>query len=509
MFPANSYNNQNNYYQYNNNQYNQYQFNIYNQNQYNQYAQPVSQPTIEFQRDESDFDIKFFRLHPSMLNIMNTPISGIYHNLDSKEEEPNLENKFTNFDISPSFSIDNLLILNPSFGRIFVKETLEGLITFHNRSDHQKQIKDLEVIFKVEDNKMTNIGKKNAKLNIKLPKDTFIPKRSVYSVKFSSVVESIGKYVIDINVKSRSDFYDEQYKVHPQKNSIKRKGKDYVIENDKIEFSHNKRLTFDANLPFIVEKKFYNYQMDYCFIETKIINNTIYPLTITDLSLIPKSKPDIQLKPIDDLKQLYINQFKNKFMTDSNDNKYENIFMTKYLTLQQDEETNAIFKFEFSNEYIEENTFLLKIKWLNLFDSKEKEQTYEIKNDLSTFNPYFTIKNVEKPENNIIENQNFKIMLNLESKNPKKKILISLEKETKADQDKINDREFEIIDIIEKKIELSQKIPKNNFILICKSDYLGNVGMPKIKFSINEDNKIKDEISCESLIHFNCVSKDE
>ena len=49
----------------------------------------------------------------------------------------------------------------------------------------------------------------------------------------------------------------------------------------------------------------------------------------------------------------------------------------------------------------------------------------------------------------------------------------------------------------------------DNFILICKSDYLGNVGMPKIKFSINEDNKIKDEISCESLIHFNCVSKDE
>ena len=100
-------------------------------------------------------------------------------------------------------------------------------------------------------------------------------------------------------------------------------------------------------------------------------------------------------------------------------------------------------------------------------------------------------------------------MLNLESKNPKKKIIVSLEKETKADQDKINEREFEIIDIIEKRIELSQKIPKNNFILICKSDYLGNVGMPKIKFCINEENKIKDEISCDSLIHFNCVSKDE
>ena len=49
----------------------------------------------------------------------------------------------------------------------------------------------------------------------------------------------------------------------------------------------------------------------------------------------------------------------------------------------------------------------------------------------------------------------------------------------------------------------------NNFILICKSDYLGNVNMSKIKFIIYEDNKIKEEISCDSLFHFNCISKEE
>ena len=100
-------------------------------------------------------------------------------------------------------------------------------------------------------------------------------------------------------------------------------------------------------------------------------------------------------------------------------------------------------------------------------------------------------------------------MIKLETKNIKKKIFINLERETKADQDKLNDREFEIIDIIEKRIELSQKFNMNNFILICKSDYLGNVNMPKIKFIINEDNKIKEEISCDSLFHFNCISKEE
>ena len=47
--------------------------------------------------------------------------------------------------------------------------------------------------------------------------------------------------------------------------------------------------------------------MDICFIEIKIINNTIYPLTITDISLISKTKPEIKYKPVDDLKQLYVN----------------------------------------------------------------------------------------------------------------------------------------------------------------------------------------------------------
>ena len=325
MFPNFQYttnNKQNNPYTPYNNQY-QY-------NQFNQYPPQYSQPTIEFKRDEGDFDIKFFRLHPTNLNIINTPLNGLYNSLDSNEDESTkLLNKFTNFDMLNNFSIDNLLILNPSFGRIFVNETLEGLITFHNKSDHQKQIKDLDITLKVEENKNNQNGnKKSFKLNLKIPKDTFIQKRSVYSIKFSNKVDSVGKYIIDINVKSRSDFYDEQYRNNPQKYSIKKKGKDYVIENEKIEFSHNKRLTFDANLPFNVEKKFHNYLMNIFYIETKIINNTIYPLTITDIILTPKSKQDIIFKPIDDLKKL---NFSN------------NNFNTRFLTLQHDEENKFCF----------------------------------------------------------------------------------------------------------------------------------------------------------------------
>ena len=172
MFPNFQQGRQYNPYDPYNNQFNQYnQYNQYQGSQYNQY----SQPTIEFKRNDQDIDIKFFRLHPSIFNIINTPLNGLYNPLENKEEEPNLENKFLNFDISPLFNIDNLLILNPSFGRIYMNETLDGLITFHNKSEHIKQIKDLEVIFKVEDNKINN-NKKNIKLNLKIPKDTYIEK---------------------------------------------------------------------------------------------------------------------------------------------------------------------------------------------------------------------------------------------------------------------------------------------------------------------------------------------
>ena len=221
MFPNFQQGRQYNPYDPYNNQFNQYnQYNQYQGSQYNQY----SQPTIEFKRNDQDIDIKFFRLHPSIFNIINTPLNGLYNPLENKEEEPNLENKFLNFDISPLFNIDNLLILNPSFGRIYMNKTLDGLITFHNKSEHIKQIKDIEVIFKVEDNKINN-NNKNIKLNLKIPKDTYFEKRSVYSVKFSQEIDTIGKYVIDISTTPRSDFYDEQYRNSPQKYTIKKKEK--------------------------------------------------------------------------------------------------------------------------------------------------------------------------------------------------------------------------------------------------------------------------------------------
>ena len=78
------------------------------------------------------------------------------------------------------------------------------------------------------------------------------------------------------------------------------------------------------------------------------------------------------------------------------------------------------------------------------------------------------------------------------------------------DNDKFNGREIEIIDIIEKKIELSQKNPTNNFILICKSNFLGNVNLPRLKFLLYEENNNNPIPNVyDALIYFNCVEKEE
>ena len=74
------------------------------------------------------------------------------------------------------------------------------------------------------------------------------------------------------------------------------------------------------------------------------------------------------------------------------------------------------------------------------------------------------------------------------------------------DDDKSSDREIEIIDIIEKKIELNSNKTFDNFILICKSDVIGNVYLPRLKFLVLEDGGITQSGNTyDSLLFFNCV----
>ena len=460
-------------------------------------------------KPKKEVEIKFFRLLPPNLSSFSS-LSGIYHNIDSVESpESILENKFSNFDINTesSFTTQDLFSFLPYFGRIFHKEILEGLLTFKNKAEHEVTLKSLEVSVMIDEKPETKTKYQKNILDIKLPKEgVILDKGEVYSVKFSSNLEFSSKYSILIELKVRSATYDYQYNEAKQKNLVKDE-KDFIVDGENVEIPISKKLTFDVIYPFKVLEKFYNYQMNTCFIELKIINITIYPLTLTDLYLCPKTNTNLKLVLVDGLQEISQNQSQNLF---PGINPQSPIPASKFLTLQPDEEVSVLFKIADPSLFLNEEKYILYINWLNLFDINEKEFNYEFSNTLNTFNNYYKITVLEKPNKNININENFKIILKVETKNPNKKYIISLSPEALRDNDKSNDRELEIIDIKEKKIELNKNTPENQFILICKSDVLGHVYLPRLKFLLYEDNNNNPTGNVfDALLSFNCVQKKE
>ena len=166
---------------------------------------------------------------------------------------------------------------------------------------------------------------------------------------------------------------------------------------------------------------------------------------------------------------------------------------------------NVVFKIKNVEIFSNEKSFFLTIKWTHLFDLTPKNYIKEIENGFDLYNNYIALNVVEQPMNEIIENQNFKIIFSL-SKKTKQNIIVVIETEALRDCEKSNDREIEIIDIVQKKLELSEDIPINTFSLICKSDILGGVNLPKIRLSVFDNrNSLLQSFTFENLLGYNCV----
>jgi hypothetical protein len=247
-----------------------------------------------------DIEIKFYRLSLPLFNTSNIPLSGVYHSIDSKEDkEYILKNKFSIFDLCHNVGFDNLFSLSSSFGKVFLNEKLDGLITFQNTSDNFVTIKDLEISIIIEAKPETKTKENKQILDIRLPPDSIqIKPKQSHTIKMSLSLDYVSKYTIDINLRTRSSAYNTQFNTLKLKGLVKDYTKDYHIVNGNVEAFNNKKLTFDVNNPFKVIEKFHNCQMNSCFIETKIKNNTIYPLTIYSLFFIPKSKKNFKISEL-------------------------------------------------------------------------------------------------------------------------------------------------------------------------------------------------------------------
>lgn len=446
-----------------------------------------------------DIELKFHRLGTPNLNNVCLPLSGLYNPIDNEESsEYVLKNKFRIFDVSPNnfLNIENLLTINNNFGRICINEQLEGFLMFENKADYEVKIKIIDISIKLDENKS------NAKqpLEIDIPKSMIIiQSKRAYALKIKTQINFVAKYKIDISFNIYSLTYDQTYYKIKQRTIVKERSENYCIKNGCVEYNIFKKLTFESYNPFKINEFFYNSQVNKCFIEIRILNTFSNPLSILDINLIPKTKKNEKNEKIPLVQSLQeIKMNKNS----------KNLNDTKYLTLQFEEQIRVLFCINDTNLFYDVSKFALNITWLNYFNFTSRLYTFEFGNKLNTYNEYYKMVITEKPNEDIVLNQNFKIIINLQSKNLSKKYSITLSQEPIKDNDISTDREIEIIDIIEKKMELNSKTPSNNFVLICKSDILGNVYLPKLKFSLYEgDKNTPIENVYDALLNFNCISK--
>ena len=443
-----------------------------------------------------DIELKFHRLGTPNLNYLCLPLSGLYNPIDNEESsEYVLKNEFRNFDISPNnfINMENLLTINNNFGKICINEQLEGLIMFENKADYEVSIKIIEINIKLDENKSNT----KQPLEIDIPKKLItIQSKRAFPLKIKTQINYVSKYKIDINFNTYSLSYDQHYYKIKQRTIVKERSENYCIKNGCVEYNIFKKLTFESYSPFKIYEFFYNSQVNKCYIEIRILNNYLFPLSILDIYLTPRNKKNDRITLVQSLQEIIRN----------NNSKIKN--ETKDLTLRSDEQMRVLFSINDTDLFYDVNKFVLNISWLNYFSFSPRLYTFEFGNKLNTYNEYYKMVITEKPDEDIVLNQNFKIIINLKSKNLNKKYSITLSQEPIKDHDKSTDREIEIIDIIEKKMELNSKTPSNNFVLICKSDILGNVYLPKLKFSLYEgDKNTPIENVYDALLHFNCISK--
>ena len=452
--------------------------------------------TIKELKNQKDIEVKFHRLAFPTLNTLDLPLSGLYNPINNQESTDFLlSNKLHNFDITKNNSpnIKNFFNINSAYKEIFINEIFESLIIFINISDHDIILKNIKIIKKSNDN---DVMEKEQTIYVQISDNPIIitPNNS-YTLKLSIKINHTGINRIYIYMNKKSSAYDREYNKMKQKYHVKEKTEHYSIINGSPEFFCVKKVKFEALNPFKITEKFHFFQNTRSLIEIKIHNDTnSFPLTLLDVFLTTQTNKNTKIPLIQKLEEIKGNKFS------------QNINDSKYITLEPEEEIGLLFKIDNSELYFEEQKFILNIEWLKIYDFNSKLYTYEFNNNLKLHNKYFQIIINDKPKDDITLNQTFKIVINIKSKNLDEKYTIKISQLINYSNNAINDKEIEIIDIIDKNIQLNNKMPSGCFVLICKSNNLGKVYLPKLKLSLYEKNKTTPiEFIYKQLLSFNCV----
>jgi hypothetical protein len=110
---------------------------------------------------------------------------------------------------------------------------------------------------------------------------------------------------------------------------------------------------------------------------------------------------------------------------------------------------------------------------------------------------------IEKHNEIITLNTHFRLVLQIINKTTSKRFLNLENLKLRIGYEKTSEKELDIIDIVEKEVEINDNA---NITLICKSEALGNLFLPRL--TVTDENTKKSQVF-DKLFNFTCVEQDK
>jgi hypothetical protein len=253
-------------------------------------------------------DVKLLRLAKPKFNNILLPLNGAYNSLSDLQTLDNenlltsskqpFENKLREFNLNDTSSVstDNMFQISSSFGKVLYCETLEALLVFNNQSDREIKIKNIQI--KVSNEQLENYESMFRKTEYFLANSNniiTIPGNQFYNHKIKINAEVMCKYSIEINLQYVSSYYNEEYIKQSSNKIVKAITENYFVESGSTQVikKYYKKFIFATQLPFKIKDKFINDNVEKCYIEINLINQSPYNLHINEFILSPdKDKGD-------------------------------------------------------------------------------------------------------------------------------------------------------------------------------------------------------------------------
>jgi hypothetical protein len=364
-----------------------------------------------------------------------------------------------------------MFAINHKFGKVIVGENFNALIIIYNHSSTQCiKICNPKIVKKIIDNE----SKINYTYLSKNEKNTIMKEHIMfpYDIEILKVNEFINKHSKFSFTISLSALPYE-----PPKEGMKEKK-----ANTKLS-TPSKTFSFEVLEPFVIKEKFFNDQMSKYYIELRIENTSKTKLMIKNIEILPETTTTTTTNNVTTPLPLY--------PTNTSCN---NVLL----------QTDETFSFVVSTvDALASTSLIVNVNWSNMLTPCYKVFSKKIKNEFyNVDNNYFKL-NVKEYPNVVTVGTTFKVVFEVVNKTTNI-LSLCIDVERKNEGNVIDDRLIEVIDVVDKQIEVNKNEHNvKEFNVVCRANIIGNMFLPS--FTIRLDNK--NSFGYNKLLCFNCIQK--